>query len=109
MNKKVTKKELENYVKHKHGEGLGDVWKWVKEKASQGHKYVKDNKLVTKGLRSYAASNPGVSGELAAVGSLVSDFLGYGRRKYSPPLKSLGGKGIKKGRGKTKLQSGLIP
>lgn len=109
MSKKPTKKQLESYMKHKYGEGiLSDAWDWVKNKAKEGHKYVKENKLVTKGLRTYAESNPAsMSGKIAALASLGTDFLGYGRRKYSPPLKSMGGS--KRGRGKTKLQQGILP
>ena len=110
--KKLTKKQLSSFISHKYGEGIfSDAVDWVKDKAKKAHTYVKDNKLISRGLASYAESNPTsrLAG-FAKLGSIGADYLGYGRKKYEPlkPAK-MTGRGKKRGTGKTKLQMGILP
>lgn len=104
---KLTKKDLETYMKHHYGEGiLSDVGSWIKTKAKEAHNYVKDNKLITKGLRTYAKANPNsITGQLAGIASIGTDYIGYGEKVK--PIKKTATK--KRGGARTKLEVGLLP
>lgn len=59
---------------------IGDAAKWLKNKAIQGYKYIKDNRLATKALRTYGESNPGsLAGQAAYLGSYLTEAAGLGK------------------------------
>lgn len=61
-------------VKRKRGKGkVGDFFK-------KAYSYVKDNKLISRGLNSLGSALPAQYGAIASKAGQVADTLGFGRR-----------------------------
>src|SRR4051812_48284804 len=71
--KRVARKKVGGRRK-RGGSFFGDLWDGIKSVAAPVHKFVKDNKLISKGLAL-------VPGAYSKAGSAAADALGYGKRK----------------------------
>jgi hypothetical protein len=61
--------------------GEGPAWDWIKNSAKKVHNFVKDKKLISRGLNALASTGiTPYSAGLARAGTVASS-LGYGRRK----------------------------
>jgi hypothetical protein len=69
MPRKSTKKRATTGKRRQHGKGLAD---WL----SKAHKFVKDNKLISRGLGAFGGSNP-----YAMAAATAASQLGYGKKR----------------------------
>ncbi len=69
MPRRKTTKKRATSGKRQHGKGLAD---WI----SKAHKFVKDNKLVSRGLTAFGGANP-----YAMAAATAASQLGYGKRR----------------------------
>lgn len=60
--------------------GEGPAWDWIKKTAGKVHDFVKDKKLISKGLSGLATLGTPYSSGFARASNVASS-LGYGRKK----------------------------
>jgi len=79
---------------------------WIRNQIPVAHKYIKDNKLISKGIRSFAASNsdlPMYGNTLLPIAADGISYLGYGKRRGAKKIKYR----RKKGSGLNRTGGGL--
>ncbi len=83
--------------KRRKQQGKGPAWDWIKKAAKDVHGFVKDKKLISKGLNALASSGitPYSAGFSRA--ATVASNLGYGKRSKTRK-KTKKGRGRKPGR-----------
>lgn len=60
--------------------GEGPAWDWIKKSAKTVHDFVKDKKLISKGLNALASSGITPYSAGLARASTVASTLGYGKK-----------------------------
>jgi len=66
---------------HRRQAGRGKVWNWIKKAAGTVGRFIKDNKLISKGAAFLAPKIGGPLGQVIGQAGTAAGHMGLGRRR----------------------------